>query len=66
MIRTDGGARGNPGPAGIGVVIEEVVVHCLDDPARYLGAPRAVKIGYRMAVVNSFKSGKLLANFCDG
>jgi len=37
-IRTDGGARGNPGPAGIGVVVENAETHeVLEEHAKYLG-----------------------------
>jgi ribonuclease HI len=39
LIRTDGGARGNPGPAGIGVVVEDADTgEILERHAKYLGA----------------------------
>ncbi len=37
IIRTDGGARGNPGPAAIGVVIEDVAGQIIKTSSRYLG-----------------------------
>lgn len=37
VIRTDGGARGNPGPAGIGVVIEDETGKVLEEHAKFLG-----------------------------
>ncbi|MDQ7814953.1 MAG: ribonuclease HI family protein [Patescibacteria group bacterium] len=37
IIQTDGGARGNPGPAGIGVAIFDENGKLLDEIARYLG-----------------------------
>lgn len=58
LIRTDGGARGNPGPAGIGVVIEHAETgKVLEEHAEYLGATtnnqaeyQAVILGLRRAV----------------
>ena len=37
LINTDGGARGNPGPAGLGVVIAEETGKILKRFGRYLG-----------------------------
>lgn len=58
LIRTDGGARGNPGPAGIGVVIEDAETgKVLEEHAEYLGSTtnnqaeyQAVILGLRRAV----------------
>jgi ribonuclease HI len=36
-LNTDGGARGNPGPAGIGVVIQDAGGHVLDEFGRGIG-----------------------------
>jgi len=37
-IRTDGGSRGNPGPSGIGVVIEDADTgKVLEEHAKYIG-----------------------------
>lgn len=37
IIHTDGGARGNPGPAGIGVVIEDETGEVLKELSEYIG-----------------------------
>ncbi len=37
IIRTDGGARGNPGPAGIGAVIESEAGEILKEISEYIG-----------------------------
>jgi ribonuclease HI len=37
IIYTDGGARGNPGPAGIGVVIQDAAGNTLHESSAYLG-----------------------------
>ncbi len=36
-LHTDGGARGNPGPAGIGVVLEDESGRVIDEIARGIG-----------------------------
>ena len=36
-IHTDGGARGNPGPAGIGVLIRDEAGEVVDEIAKFLG-----------------------------
>lgn len=58
-INTDGGARGNPGPAGIGVVIQDAETgEILEEHAEYLGKTtnnqaeyRAVLLGLERAIV---------------
>jgi ribonuclease HI len=37
IIYTDGGARGNPGPAGIGAVITDIDGNVLKEVAQYIG-----------------------------
>jgi len=37
ILRTDGGARGNPGPAGIGAVIETETGEVVETISKYLG-----------------------------
>ena len=37
VLHTDGGARGNPGPAGIGVVLEDAGGNALGEIARGIG-----------------------------
>jgi ribonuclease HI len=46
IIHTDGGARGNPGPAAIGVVIEEVVEG--NPSTRSARSGRAIEIARRI------------------
>ncbi len=58
IIQTDGGARGNPGPAGIGVVIRSAEKsETLEEHAEYLGVTtnnqaeyRAVRLGLERAL----------------
>ena len=59
IIRTDGGSRGNPGPAGIGVVIENADTNeVVETHAKFLGKTtnnqaeyKAVILGLERAVV---------------
>jgi ribonuclease HI len=37
VLHTDGGARGNPGPAGIGVVLADAAGNVLGEHAGYIG-----------------------------
>src|ERR1700746_3963597 len=37
VAHVDGGARGNPGPAGFGVVVEDAQGHPVAEFSRYLG-----------------------------
>jgi len=37
IIKTDGAARGNPGPAGIGAVISDEAGQILEEAAEYIG-----------------------------
>lgn len=37
VLRTDGGARGNPGPAGAGFVLEDDAGTCIASGGRFLG-----------------------------
>ncbi len=50
-IRTDGGARGNPGPAGIGVVIEDETGKILEEHAKYLGEMTNNQAEYRAVIL---------------
>ena len=51
IIRTDGGARGNPGPAGIGVVIEDDKGKVLEEHAEYLGTTTNNQAEYKAAIL---------------
>lgn len=51
-IYTDGGARGNPGPAGIGVVIENADTgEVLEEHAQYLGETTNNQAEYRAVIL---------------
>ncbi len=50
-IHTDGGARGNPGPAGIGVVIQDESGKTLDELAKYLGRTTNNQAEYRAVIL---------------
>jgi len=69
IIRTDGGARGNPGPAGIGVVIEDEHGKVLEEHAKYLGVTtnnqaeyRAVILGLERALALGAKAVEVVAD----
>lgn len=58
IINTDGGARGNPGPAGIGVVIRDAETgETLEEHAEYLGETTNNQAEYR-AVILGLKRAK--------
>ncbi len=50
IIHTDGGARGNPGPAGIGVVIQAESGAILEEHAQYLGTTTNNQAEYRAVI----------------
>jgi ribonuclease HI len=69
IIRTDGGARGNPGPAGIGVVIEDDKGNVLEEHAKFLGHTtnnqaeyKAVILGLERAVALGATSVEVVAD----
>jgi ribonuclease HI len=52
LIRTDGGARGNPGPAGIGVVVENADTgEVLETHAQFLGRTTNNQAEYRAVIL---------------
>lgn len=51
IIQTDGGARGNPGPAGIGVVLSDVKGNVLEEHAKYLGITTNNQAEYQAAIL---------------
>lgn len=68
-ICTDGGARGNPGPAGAGVVIKDDKGNILEEHAKYLGKTTnnqaeytAVVIGLTRAVALGATSVEVVAD----
>lgn len=69
VVRTDGGARGNPGPAGIGVVIEDDKGKVLEEHAKFLGHTtnnqaeyKAVILGLERAVALGATSVEVVAD----
>ena len=51
-VRTDGGARGNPGPAGIGVVIEDVETdEVVEEHAQFLGRATNNQAEYKAVIL---------------
>ncbi len=52
IIRTDGGARGNPGPAGIGVVIENAETgEVVETHSRFLGKTTNNQAEYKAVIL---------------
>ncbi len=52
IIRTDGGSRGNPGPSGIGVVIEDATTgEILEEHAKFLGRMTNNQAEYLAAIL---------------
>ncbi|MDI3496005.1 MAG: ribonuclease [Patescibacteria group bacterium] len=65
-IFSDGGARGNPGPAGIGAIIYDVKGAVLAEISEYLGETTNNQAEYRalIAALNKAKSLKLKVVDC--
>lgn len=57
FIYTDGGARGNPGPAGIGAVIYDENKNILAEVSEYLGVATNNQAEYK-AVIAALKKAK--------
>jgi ribonuclease HI len=69
ILQTDGGARGNPGPAGIGVVVSDGSGKVLEEHAKYLGVTtnnqaeyQAVILGLKRAVELGASSVEVVAD----
>jgi len=59
IIHTDGGARGNPGPAGIGVYVTDAAGAVVLEHARYIGETTNNQAEYR-AVIDALEHAKQL------
>jgi ribonuclease HI len=59
IIHTDGGARGNPGPAGLGVYITDEAGKVLMEHSRYLGETTNNQAEY-MAIIDALEHAKEL------
>ncbi len=52
LARTDGGSRGNPGPSGIGVVIEDAKTgQVLEEHAKFLGRTTNNQAEYQAVIL---------------
>ncbi len=52
LARTDGGSRGNPGPSGIGVVIEDAQTgEVLEEHAKFLGRTTNNQAEYQAVIL---------------
>jgi len=62
QIYTDGGARGNPGPAGIGVVIIDLSSgEIIEEHSKYLGETTNNQAEYQAAILGLTQAVKLNA-----
>ena len=80
LIRTDGGARGNPGPAGFGVVLEnamngevieqhgEFIGHATNNVAEYRGVVWGLRRAHELGAtrVDVVADSELLIKQCKG
>lgn len=65
-IRTDGGSRGNPGPSGIGVVIEEAATgKVLEEHSRYLGITTNNQAEYQAVILGLKRCVELGAKYVE-
>ncbi len=65
VIYTDGGARGNPGPAAIGVVIQDSQGKTIKEVGRYLGEATNNQAEYQAVIVALEEAKKLQADQID-
>jgi ribonuclease HI len=66
IIHTDGGARGNPGPAAIGVVIEEVGGGLKKEYGEYIGEATNNEAEYQAAIFALKKLKQLVGKKAAG
>jgi ribonuclease HI len=65
IIYTDGGARGNPGPAGIGVVVKDEDGKILEEHAVYLGPTTNNQAEYKAVILALERALALGATFVE-
>ena len=66
VIHTDGGARGNPGPAGIGVSIQDAESkEVLEEHAKFLGKTTNNQAEYQAVILGLQRAKKLGASEVD-
>ena len=59
IMHTDGAARGNPGPAAIGVTLKDEKGNLLDTVSKYLGVTTNNQAEYRAVIAGLEKALKL-------
>ncbi len=65
IIYTDGGARGNPGPAGIGAAIYNEKKELISEVSEYLGETTNNQAEYRAVIAAFKKAAELKAEEID-
>ena len=60
IIFTDGGARGNPGPAGIGVVIADASGDIISSHKKYIGEATNYVAEYKALILALSEASKIL------
>ena len=66
ILRTDGGSRGNPGPAGIGVVIENAETNeVLENHAVFLGVATNNQAEYKAVILGMERAVALKAEHVE-
>ncbi len=65
IIYTDGGARGNPGPGGTGVVIYDISNKIVQEHSRFLGHTTNNKAEYEALILGLEKTKALKATIVD-
>lgn len=65
IIHSDGGARGNPGPAGIGVIINDDKGNSVAEVSEFLGVATNNQAEYRALIAGLEKAAALAAETVD-
>lgn len=65
ILWTDGGARGNPGPAGIGVVMTDAQGEVVAEIAEYIGEATNNQAEYRALIAGLTRAQELAATVVD-
>ncbi len=65
IIHTDGGARGNPGPAAVGVVIQDSQGNILKEVGKYLGKATNNQAEYQAVILALEEAKKMQADQID-
>lgn len=65
LIYTDGGARGNPGPAGIGAVLKNEAGELVCEMCQYIGETTNNQAEYKAVIMAIEKAKELGAMFLD-